>query len=156
PVETAALYAPAHAKAPADGVKVTIDIAYGPDARHRLDVYAPAPQPSHATVALMPVLIFIHGGGFVSGDKIEPNSPYYANIGHHFARRGVLTILATYRLAPLHVWPSGARDVGAVVKWARDNAGRFGGDDSRIVLMGHSAGASHVAAYGLERRHQPQ
>src|SRR5262249_7999455 len=79
PVETANLYASMHAKAPTDGVKVTIDIAYGPDARHRLDVYEPVVRPQHA----MPVLIFIHGGGFVTGDKTEPNSPYYANIGHH-------------------------------------------------------------------------
>src|SRR5262249_33091066 len=97
PVETAALYAPAHAAAPTDGVTVTTDIAYGPDARHRLDVYEPEQRPQHGKSVLMPVLIFIHGGGFISGDKREPDSPYYANIGHHFARRGVLTILATYR-----------------------------------------------------------
>jgi triacylglycerol lipase len=152
PVETANLYASLHAKAPTVGVKVTIDIAYGPDVRHRLDVYEPALRPQHA----MPVLIFVHGGGFVTGDKTEPNSPYYANIGYHFARRGILTMLATYRLAPQHTWPSGALDVAEAVKWSRDNVERFGGDESRIVLMGHSAGASHVAAYGLERRHQPQ
>lgn len=151
PVETTALYAPAHADAPTDGVTATVDIAYGPNPRHRLDVYEPALRPQQ----VMPVLIFLHGGGFISGDKQEPNTPYYANIGRHFARRGVLTVLPTYRLAPQHVWPSGALDVAAAVRWTRDNAGRFGGDPSRIVLMGHSAGASHAAAYGFERRHQP-
>src|SRR5207244_10416095 len=53
----------------------------------------------------------------------------------------------TYRLAPKHQWSAGAQDVGAAIKWVRDNIGAHGGDPNRIVLMGHSAGASHIAGY---------
>src|SRR5262249_13945479 len=148
PARTANLYASMHPEGPTDGVKVTIDIAYGPDARHRLDVYEPVVRPQHA----MPVLIFIHGGGFVTGDKTEPNSPYYANIGHHFARRGVLTILATYRLAPQHTWARGAMDVAAAVKKGRPHVARLGGGAHRIRAMGHSAGGAPHAPSALERR----
>ena len=148
----AELYALPQASAPHDGVKKTSDVKYGPDARHRLDVYAPPAKASQPA----PVLVFIHGGGFVRGDKSSPGSPFYDNIGYYFARHGVLTILATYRLAPQHPWPAGALDVAAVIQWTRANAAKFGGDPKRIVLWGHSAGAAHVAAYGLDKRFQPK
>jgi len=146
----AKLYAPLQAEAPREGVKRTNDVHYGPDERNRLDVYEPATHPAQP----MPVLVFIHGGGFVRGDKSTPGTPFYDNIGYYFARHGVLAILATYRLAPAHPWPAGARDVGAVVHWTRANAARFGGDRHRIVLWGHSAGAAHAAAYALDARFQ--
>ena len=145
------IYAPLQADAPRDGVKRTNDVQYGPDARHRLDVYEPAAKGG----AALPVFVFIHGGGFVRGDKSTPGTPFYDNIGYYFARHGVLAILATYRLAPLNPWPAGGKDVGAVIKWTRANAARFGGDPKRIVLMGHSAGAAHAAAYGLDKGFQP-
>ncbi len=52
-----------------------------------------------------------------------------------------------YRLAPDHGWPSGGEDVGAAVDWLRANVGAHGGDPGRIVLVGTSAGAVHVATY---------
>ena len=146
------LYGPLQAQAPKDGVKRTNNIAYGPNERHRLDVYEPAQRPAQP----MPVLIFIHGGAFVGGDKSSPNSPFYDNIGCYFSRHGVVTINATYRLAPKNPWPAGAEDVAAVVKWAKENAGRYGGDSGRIFLMGHSAGAAHVAAYAFMKELQPK
>jgi acetyl esterase/lipase len=78
PLETAKLYAPVHANAPTDSVKATSNIAYGSHARHRLDVYEPVPRPQRP----MPVLIFIHGGGFVGGgtksSRILPITPTLA------------------------------------------------------------------------------
>jgi acetyl esterase/lipase len=148
----AELYTLAQASAPHDGVKKTADVHYGPDARNRLDVYAPPTKASQPT----PVLVFIHGGGFVRGDKSQPGSPFYDNIGYYFARHGVLTILATYRLAPQHPWPTGAEDVAGAVRWTHANAAKFGGDPKRVVLWGHSAGAAHAAAYGLDKRFQPK
>jgi triacylglycerol lipase len=53
----------------------------------------------------------------------------------------------TYRLAPANSWPAAAEDVAAAVAWTRANIARFGGDPDRIVLMGHSAGATHVSSY---------
>ncbi len=148
----AELYALPQASAPHEGVKKTADVKYGPDARNRLDVYAPPTRPAQP----MPVLVFIHGGGFVRGDKSSPGSPFYDNIGYYFARHGVLTVLVTYRLAPQHPWPAGAEDVAAAVRWTHANAAKFGGDPKRVVLWGHSAGAAHAAAYGLDKRFQPK
>jgi acetyl esterase/lipase len=54
---------------------------------------------------------------------------------------------ATYRLAPQHKWPAAAEDVGAAVRWVGSNIAVHGGDPARVVLMGHSAGAVHVASY---------
>ena len=152
PAAVGKLYIPLQARAPRDGVKRTNDLAYGPDERHRLDVYEPAERPAQP----MSVLIFIHGGAFVGGNKSSPNSPFYDNIGYWFSRRGIVTINATYRLAPENPWPAGAKDVAAVVKWARENVGHYGGDSRRIFLMGHSAGAAHVAAYAFMKGLQPK
>src|SRR3954468_4119607 len=63
PPATAKLYAALQAQASIEGVKRTADIAYGPDERHKLDVYEPNQRP----VRPMPVLIYIHGGAFVGG-----------------------------------------------------------------------------------------
>jgi acetyl esterase/lipase len=147
----AAIYAPLQAKAPTDGVKRSLDLAYGHDPLQRLDVYAPTVK----TADPLPVLIFIHGGGFVRGDKSPPGSPFYANVGYWFARHGVITILGDYRLAPKHRWPTQAEDMAGIVAWTHAHIADYGGNPKRIYLMGESAGASDVAAYVLQRRFQP-
>jgi triacylglycerol lipase len=118
------------------------DIAYGPHARHRLDLYAPA-QPS----GLAPVLVFVHGGGFLKGDKGSADAWPNANVGRMAAQAEFLGVVINYRLAPDHPWPAGAEDVAAVVAWLAQNAAQYGGDPTRIVLAGTSAGAVHVAGY---------
>ena len=147
----AAIYAPLQAKAPKDGVKHTDNLAYGPDPLQKLDVYEPSVHPADA----MPVLIFIHGGGFIRGDKSRPGSPFYANVGYWFARHGVVTVLANYRLAPKYRWPTQAKDMAGIVAWTHAHIADHGGNPKRIFLMGESAGASDVAAYALEKRFQP-
>ncbi len=117
------------------------DIAYGPDIRHRLDLYAP---PGNAPA---PILVFVHGGGFLKGDKGSADAWPNANVGRMAAQAGFLGVVINYRLAPDHGWPAGAEDVAAVVGWLKDNAAAHGGDADRIVLMGTSAGAVHVAGY---------
>ncbi len=144
-----ALYEPLLAAQPRDGVTLLADLPYGDQTRHRLDVYVPA-SPAASGSAGLPVLVFFHGGGFIRGDKSGR-----ANIGWHFARQGVLTVLANYRLAPDHHWPSGPQDVVAVWRWLRDNMPTWGGNPAQVVLMGESAGAAHVAAATLMRRFQP-
>jgi len=116
------------------------DLAYGPHARHRLDLYAPI-----GGKGPWPVLVFVHGGGFVMGDKGGPESWTNANVGRMAARAGFLGVVINYRLAPDHAWPAGAEDVGAVVDWLEINAATHGGDPARIILSGTSAGAVHVA-----------
>lgn len=140
PPKTAAIYAPLQPQEPYSGVRVTRDLKYGPDARHALDVFVPE-KPSGA------VLVFVHGGAFMGGNKRTPGSPFYDNIMLAAARAGVVGVNVTYRLAPQHPWPTGALDVGSALRWVHDNIRQHGGDPARVTLMGHSAGAVHVASY---------
>lgn len=140
---TYALYRPLQARAPRDGVAMRGDIAYGPDPRHRLDVWVP----QQARETLSPVVVFFHGGGYIGGERSPVPGLIYDNVPIFFARHGLVGVNATYRLAPQHRWPSGGEDVGRVVAWLRDNARAFGGDPRRIFLVGHSAGATHVATW---------
>jgi acetyl esterase len=146
---TAAAFAPLQAAAPKSGITVTKNLAYGEDPRQILDVF----QPQSASGA--PIVIFIHGGAYVAGDKDVYGGEFYRNIPTWFARQGFVGINATYRLAPAAKWPSGAEDVGGMVKWAKDNAAKYGGDPARIFLIGHSAGATHVASYIFDKSLQP-
>ena len=143
PPETAKLYTALQETEPYQGVKITRDLKYGTDERHALDVFAPE-QPSAAPRA---VLIYVHGGAFTAGSKRAPGSPFYDNIALFAARSGFVGVNMTYRLAPQHQWPAGAEDVGAAVRWVAANIAAHGGDPARVFLMGHSAGAVHVASY---------
>jgi acetyl esterase/lipase len=143
PPKTAALYAPLQQKEPYQGVKVERDAKYGPAERNLLDVFAPETASS-----ARPVLIFIHGGGFTSGNKVSSSSSaFYDNIMLWALKNGFVGVNMTYRLAPASPWPAGAEDLGAAVQWVADNIGARGGDPARVYLMGHSAGAAHVAGY---------
>lgn len=121
------------------------DQTYGSDPRHRLDVFSPAP-PGSGLVS-RPVLVFVHGGGFVGGDKTRPSAFYYDNIGQWAARSGLVGVNITYRLAPQHPFPAVVEDIAAALAWVRANITAHGGDPARIVLMGQSAGAAHVGDY---------
>jgi triacylglycerol lipase len=136
-----AVYADAHEQPPYDGVVLARDVAYGPHERHRLDLFAvPGAQDR-------PVVLFVHGGGFVRGDKSTPGTPHNENVGLWASRSGMVGVTMNYRLAPEHRWPAGAQDVGAAVAWLRANAADYGGDPEGIVLVGSSAGATHIASY---------
>lgn len=129
-------------RALADAVPVSVqDVAYGPHARHRLDLYRPEGD------ALAPILVFVHGGGFLKGDKGDNGSLANTNMGRIAARARFLGVVINYRLAPDHVWPAGAEDVAAVVAWLKANAADHGGDSARVILCGTSAGAVHVSGY---------
>jgi triacylglycerol lipase len=144
PAFAKALYAAAHQDTPR-GAEPVLDLVYGPDARNTLDLY-----PALGASGAAPVVVFLHGGGFIRGDKGER-----AAVGHFFSRHGVLAVLPNYRLGPTHRWPAGAQDAAAVLAWARANVAAHGGDPERIVLAGESAGAAHVAAATLVRRFHP-
>jgi acetyl esterase len=144
PPAAKALYAPLLADMPRGG-EVLRDIVYGEDERQRLDVYLPVAASRPA-----PVVVFLHGGGFIRGDKADREA-----VGHYFSRHGVLAVLPNYRLGPRHRWPAGAEDVSAVLGWARAHVEAHGGNREHIVLAGESAGAAHVAAATLIRRFHP-
>ena len=151
PPETGRLYSPLHEKEPYAGVTITRDIKYGPDARHALDVFTPGT----AGAAPRPVLMFVHGGAFIAGNKKgPPGSFWYDNIGVWAVRRGLIGVNITYRLAPTHPWPTGAEDLSSALRWVVHNIARHGGDPRQVFLAGHSAGAVHVADYlALTRLH---
>lgn len=123
-----------------DGVETRYDEAYGDDERHKLDVY----WKDEGTDK--PIFIYIPGGGFVGGDK-RSDPVFYANIGACVAHAGMVGVVANYRLAPDHKWPSAAKDIESAVTWVRTHAGDFGGSPKKIVIMGHSAGAAHVSSF---------
>lgn len=123
---------------PPAGLQVTRDTAYGPAGeRNLLDVYAAE------GISGAPVLVFVHGGGFVAGDRSD--GTFYDNVGHWAVREGFVAVVITYRLAPMAHWPAGAEDVAAALAWARDHVAEHGGDPGRIVVVGHSAGGAHVS-----------
>ena len=136
------------ADAPKDGVEVTRNIPYGSHPRQQLDVFRGGAR------GPLPVLIFVHGGAFVDGER-DRTPEVYSNVLYYFARHGVLGINMEYRLAPEHRYPSGSQDVAAAVQWARRHVGEHGGDPERIFLVGHSAGAAHAGSYAYDRRLQP-
>ena len=145
PGPTAALYAPRIVDAePYAGVNLQRDIAYGPAARHLLDLFVPVPRGERAR----PVLVFVHGGAFVAGNRrSSPTSPFYDNVMLWAVRQGMIGVNMTYRLAPADPWPAGPEDIGRAIRWVHDNIAARGGDPGRVFLLGHSAGAAHVAAY---------
>jgi acetyl esterase/lipase len=140
--KTADDYAKLQEVEPYQGIKVERDIKYGPAERNLVDVFTP-----NTVSSARPVLVFIHGGAFAAGDKHSARSPFYDNIGLWAARHGFIGVTMTYRLAPQFPWPAGAEDIALAVKWIADNISTRDGDGTRVYLLGHSAGASHVASY---------
>jgi acetyl esterase/lipase len=145
-----ALYAPFHEREPYEDVLVTRDQPYGPHPKQALDVFAPVDR-----LQAVPVVVFVHGGGFVAGARRVPGTPYQDNVGLWAVRHGMVGVTISHRLAPEHPWPAGAEDVAGALGWVREHIGAHGGDPDRIHLMGTSAGATHVASYLAHARFQP-
>ncbi|GJN90081.1 hypothetical protein Rhopal_003079-T1 [Rhodotorula paludigena] len=148
--ETHKLYEAAYARLlPSWQNSVVQNVQYGPDERHILDVYLPTPSQEKP-----PVLVFLHGGGFFSGDK-QWTRAAYSNIGHYLASNGIVGVMANYRLVKEGgvCYPGGGDDVELIRQWVHENIGRsdFGaGDPNRVVLSGQSSGAAHVATNTLD------
>lgn len=106
-----------------------LDIPYGEDPKQKLDVYLPPGE------AISPVYIFIHGGGFVEGDRA-----HYGFVARPLAARGIVTVVMSYRLSPAH-YPEQVDDVRTALEWVYHNIADYGGDATQIYVGGHSAGA---------------
>lgn len=105
------------------------DIPYGDYPKQKLDLYLSENPGRH------PVFVFIHGGGFVEGDRA-----HYGYVARPLAVHGIITVVMSYRLSPAH-YPDQVHDVQAALDWVYHNIERYGGDASRIYIGGHSAGA---------------
>jgi len=116
-------------------VAIHPDLAYGPDGRQTLDIIEPRRGSNH------PVVIFWYGGSWVEGRKED-----YRFVGVALAERGIVAVLADYRLYPAVTFPLFDEDGAAAVAWVERHISAYGGDPHRIVLMGHSAGG-HTAAF---------
>jgi len=118
-------------------------VLYLPEHRLALDVYQPAAQ-----AASTPVVVFVYGGRWQSGQRSE-----YAFVGKRLAEAGVLTLVIDYRLWPQVRFPVFVDDTVQAIAWAREHAAHYGGDPQRIFLVGHSAGAHIVALIGTDARY---
>ncbi len=116
------------------------DVAYAPGPRHALDIYLPC-----AGSEPPPVVVFFYGGGWTSGERAT-----YRFMGRALAACGALVIIPDYRVWPETGFPGFLEDAAASVAAARMEAGRRGGDPSRLFLLGHSAGAYIATMLALD------
>jgi acetyl esterase/lipase len=117
------------------------DLSYGAGRRRTLDVYHRRDRPSG-----VPIVLHFHGGGFHSGDKRREARPL---IGH-LVQHGIVCVSANYRLRPDATHAEQLADVCAAIEWVKAHAGEYGGDASRLVLAGSSAGA-YLAIEAVEQ-----
>lgn len=123
-------------------VRVTPDVAYAPGPRHDLDVYRPlTPRTGE------PVVVFLYGGGWDSGEKSQ-----YAFVGDALASHGYLAIVANYRVYPQARYPDFLVDSALAVRWAHDHAADYGADPHNLFIVGHSAGAYNAVMLALDKR----
>jgi triacylglycerol lipase len=145
------LYQAQHETEPYRDVTVARDEKYGAHERQRLDVFQPV-----GNGGKRPVLVYVHGGGFIAGNKRVPGTAYYDNVGLWAVRNGYVGVTMTYRLAPENKYPAAAADVGGAVKWVIEHIAAHGGDPDNIVLLGQSAGSTHVATYAARPELHPR
>ncbi|HUP97222.1 MAG TPA: alpha/beta hydrolase, partial [Usitatibacter sp.] len=122
---------------PSSGYESTTGLEYGLHPRQKLDVYVPDPQAYPGT---LPVIVFIYGGSWQTGERQE-----YTFIGQALASKGFVVVIPDYRLYPEVRYPAFVEDAAAAFAWAHREAARYRGDPRRMLVMGHSAGA-HIAA----------
>jgi acetyl esterase/lipase len=117
-------------------VREEFDIQYGAAGERPLflDLLAPEVAPGKRA----PAVIYVHGGGWVQGDRSwSPN--------RILAEAGFVTVTISYRFSGEAIFPAQIHDVKAAIRWVRANAGRYGIDPARVGIWGHSAGG-HLAA----------
>ncbi|WP_428096761.1 alpha/beta hydrolase [Candidatus Rariloculus sp.] len=142
---TLALYTEVHRQVDSSGIQRIADLSYGPHELQKIDLFLPEQRFNEPAR----VLIYFHGGGLVRGDKVSPGTDglIYSNIAKFMARSGGIGINANYRLVPEAQWPSGAEDLRMLLRWVKENILDYGGDPNSVIVMGNSAGSTHVATY---------
>jgi acetyl esterase/lipase len=124
---------------PARSVQVVRDVDYAGDGlrRHRLDIISQRGVPPVGA----PVLVHIHGGAWIIGDKRQQGFP----LMHELARRGWVAVTINYGLSPRATWPDHIADCKRAVAWVRRHIAEYGGDPGFVAITGGSAGG-HLAA----------
>ncbi len=120
------------------GVREVFNIPYGRDHRQRYDVFIPTEAQGP-----LPVVFFIHGGGWRQGSK-----ELHRYVGYALAHEGVVAVLPSYRLVPRAVYPAQIEDISLALRSVAEEISFLGGDPSRVVVTGQSAGG-HLAALAV-------
>jgi acetyl esterase/lipase len=130
------------AGARAQEVKRDVPYADKPHELQVLDVYSPKGGKN------LPVVFWIHGGGWQTGDKKDVQLKPQV-----FTERGFVFVSINYRLLPAVDMGTIVRDVAKALRWVHDHAAEFGGDPKRLLVMGHSAGAQLAALVCTDDRY---
>ena len=94
-----------------------------------------------------PVLLFLHGGGFMEGDRA-----HYGYVARPYVQKGIITVVSGYRMAKRGVpYPAQSDDTKAAIVWIHKNIAKFGGDPNTLFLSGHSVGATLAADVSFDR-----
>ena len=126
----------------ADAQEAKKTFPYGDHERHVLDVYAPK------DAKRLPVVFWIHGGGWQAGDKSDVQlKPTW------FMGKGYVFVSINYRLLPAVDMGTIVRDVAKAARWVREHVAEYGGDPDRLYVMGHSAGAQLAALLCTDDRY---
>ena len=133
---------------PETGLEAYHDIAFGTNARDKLDVYRPVSSASSGTTVPKPVVVFFYGGAWDSGDKSG-----YLFVAEALTSRGYVVVIPNYRLYPEVTFPTYMDDAALALKWTFDNVAQYGGDPARVVVMGHSAGAQLAALVAYDGKY---
>ncbi|WP_408590058.1 alpha/beta hydrolase [Novosphingobium sp.] len=128
-------------------VRLVESARFGANPAQKLQVLVPARRPAGALNNPLPVVVFIHGGAWMSGDPHD-----YRFIARTLADHGFAVVLAGYRLLPQGRYPAMLEDGAGALRWVVDNAARHGLDPGRIAVMGHSAGGYNALMLALDPR----
>ncbi|MDP2817327.1 MAG: alpha/beta hydrolase [Polaromonas sp.] len=131
-----------NALVPSDSYKLRTDVAYGPDARQRLDMYLPLVRRTPG-----PVVVFFYSGSWTTGDRAS-----YRFVGEALASRDIAVVVADYRLSPQVKYPVFLQDSAQAMRWTFDHLGELGAGPRQVFVMGHSAGAYNAAMLALDAR----
>ncbi len=129
-------------------IRLAVTAQFGDDPAQRLALFVPtaATLDPAMTGRALPLVVFIHGGGWDSGDPDD-----YRFIARNLAPAGYAVVLAGYRLGHAGRYPAMLEDAAAALRWIAAHAPAQGGDAARVVLMGHSAGAYNAVMVALDR-----
>ena len=133
-----------NALAPRSTHTQTQGVAYGPLPQQRLDIYRPA---AAAPAGGFPMVVFFYGGSWNKGERAD-----YRFVGEALASRGVLTLVADYRLYPEVRYPDFLNDSALALRHGLEQATALGGNPKRVFVMGHSAGGYNAAMLALDAR----
>ena len=131
-------------------VEAIFDVAYrgSDDVWQMLDIFTPTAK---APAAGRPVVVMIHGGGWIIGDKGNPGIT--RRKVPLFVSAGMIYVPINYRLSPRYAHPAHVMDVAAAIAWLRRNITEYGGDPERIFVMGHSSGAHLTALVSTDEQY---